>query len=62
MQEGRAADVRELLLSETLDKEEQIERKFTPLLLAAQEGRVECVVEVTISDERFGRGSLIVND
>lgn len=39
-------DVRQLLLDDTVDTEETIERNFTPLLLAAQEGRVECISEV----------------
>eukprot|EP00904_Undaria_pinnatifida_P001089 jgi/Undpi1/10981/HiC_scaffold_30.g13282.m1 len=38
--------VRELLLDEDVDKEQEIERKFTPLLLAAQDGLVECISEL----------------
>ena len=41
-----ASGVREVLLDEDVDKEQEIERKFTPLLLAAQDGLVECISEV----------------
>lgn len=45
---GSAADVRELLTKPGVDKEELLERSFTPLSLAAQYGRTDCIAEVCI--------------
>lgn len=44
--QGSAAEVRELLARPGVDKEELLERSFTPLSLAAQYGRTDCIVEV----------------
>ena len=43
---GSAAEVRELLTKPGVDKEELLERAFTPLSLAAQYGRTDCIAEV----------------
>lgn len=43
---GSAAEVRELLTKPGVDKEERLERSFTPLSLAAQYGRTDCIAEV----------------
>lgn len=43
---GSSSEVRELLARPGVDKEELLERSFTPLLLAAQYGRADCIAEV----------------
>ncbi|CAN0528835.1 unnamed protein product, partial [Ectocarpus sp. 8 AP-2014] len=40
---GSSSEVRELLTRPGVDKEELLERSFTPLLLAAQYGRADCI-------------------
>lgn len=44
--QGSAVEVRELLTKPGVNKEELLERSFTPLSLAAQYGRADCIVEV----------------
>lgn len=43
---GSVAEVRELLAKPGVDKEELLERSLTPLSLAAQYGRTDCIAEV----------------
>ncbi|CAM9188136.1 unnamed protein product [Hapterophycus canaliculatus] len=44
--QGSAAEVRELLRKPGVDKEALLERSFTPLSLAAQYGRADCIAEL----------------
>lgn len=47
--QASAVDLRTLLLSTGVNTEQEVERGFTPLLLAAQDGRVECIAEVNVT-------------
>lgn len=45
---GSAVEVREVLRKPGVNKEELLERSFTPLSLAAQYGRSDCIAEVLV--------------